>query len=122
MTMLRAKRAVEMLLETGRVFVSLPTVESVDAVVGELADAGIAAANIVADPAIDIRELRERLHLTWEQFALRFGLEVDTVRSWETGRREMDAAARSYLHAISNDPEAVERAYAPTPDGAVVRR
>ncbi len=28
----------------------------------------------------------------------------------------MDAAAASYLRAISNDPEAVERAYAPTPD------
>jgi putative transcriptional regulator len=122
MTMLRAKRAVEMLLETGRVFVRLPTVESVDAVVGELAVAGIAAADIAADPAIDIRGLRERLHLTWEQFALRFGLEVDTLRNWETGRRDMDAAARSYLRAISNDPEAVERAYAPTPERAVVPR
>jgi putative transcriptional regulator len=57
MTMLRAKRAVDMLLETGRVFVDLPTVESVDRVVRELAEAGIAAAEFVAGPPVDAAEL-----------------------------------------------------------------
>jgi putative transcriptional regulator len=57
--------------------------------------------------------------MTWEQFALRFGLDVDTLRNRETGRRDMDAAARSYLRVIWNDPKAVERAYAPTPERVV---
>jgi putative transcriptional regulator len=115
MTMLRAKRAIETLIETGRVFVELPTVESIEALVGELKASGVAAASIDANKRIDVRALRERLGLTQEQFALRFGLEVDTLRNWEAGRRSLDAAAGSYLRAISNDPDAVERAYAPTP-------
>ena len=53
--------------------------------------------------------------LTREQFATRYGLEVETLRNWEIGRREADTTARSYLRAIANDPERVERAYAPTP-------
>jgi putative transcriptional regulator len=116
MTTLRAKRAIEALVEAGRVFVELPTVENADALVADLARAGIAAAQIEPDKSIDVRQLRERLGLTRQQFALRYGLEVETVRNWEAGRREVDAAARSYLRAISNAPELVESAYAPTPD------
>jgi putative transcriptional regulator len=55
------------------------------------------------------------LKLTREQFAVRYGLDVETVRDWETGEREPDTTARGCLRAISNDPEGVERAYAPTP-------
>lgn len=115
MTMLRAKRAMEELLAEGRVFVDLPTVEDPWALTDELAEAGIAAAPIEPPQAPDVRALRERLRLTREQFAARYGLEVETVRNWEMGRRQPDMTARSYLRAISNDPERVEQAYAPTP-------
>ena len=64
---------------------------------------------------MDVRALRESLHLSREQFAMRYGLEVETLRNWETGRRDLDAAARSYLRVIANNPEQVEQAYAPTP-------
>jgi putative transcriptional regulator len=56
-----------------------------------------------------------RPRLTREQFAVRYGLEVETVRNWETGKREPDTTARSYLRVIANAPEHVEEAYAPTP-------
>lgn len=115
MTMLRAKRAVEAMLEDGRVFVDVPTVEDPAALAAELAAAGIAGAPVEAQGAVDVRGLRERLHLSHEQFALRYGFEVETLRGWEDGRQEMDAAARSYLRAISNAPERVEQAYAPMP-------
>ncbi len=115
MTMLKAKRAIEALVEDGRVFVDLPTVEDHEALTNDLAKAGIAAAVLEPHKALDVRALRERLGLTREQFAIRFGLEVETVRNWETGKREPDTTARSYLRVISNDPELVERAYAPTP-------
>jgi putative transcriptional regulator len=114
-TMLRAKRAMEDLLANGRAFVDLPTVEDPDALTADLAAANIAAAPIQPAPAVDVRRLRERLHLTREQFATRYGLEVETLRNWEMGRRKPDTTARSYLLAISNDPERVEQAYAPTP-------
>jgi putative transcriptional regulator len=114
MTMLRAKRATETLLENGRVFVDLPTVEDVQVLIAELAAAGIAAAHIQPDPTVNVRELRERLQLTREQFAIRYGLEVETLRNWETGKREPDTTARSYLRAIANAPEQLELAYAHT--------
>ena len=97
LTMLRAKRAVEALLVDGRVYVDLPMVEDADAVTEDLARAGIAAARVR------------------RQFAVRYGFEVETLRNWETGRRDQDTAARSYLRVIANDPEQAERAYAPTP-------
>ncbi len=115
MTMLRSKRAVEALLDKGRVFVDLPTVEDTGALIQDLAGAGIAAACIQRDMTVNVRELRERLDLTREQFAVRYGLEIETLRNWETGKREPDTTARSYLRAIANAPEQVEQAYAPTP-------
>ncbi|MBV9539296.1 MAG: helix-turn-helix domain-containing protein [Acidisphaera sp.] len=115
LTVLSAKRAMEELLATGRVFLNVPMVEDPQELVAALADAGIAAAHIEPVQATDVRALRERLGLTREQFAARYGLEVETVRNWELGRREPDGTARSYLRAIANDPERVEEAYAPTP-------
>ena len=115
LTMLRAKRAIETLLEKGRVFVELPIVEDPHVLAVELAKAGMNAVWIHPDPDIDVRALRERLGLTREQFALHYGLEVETLRNWETGKREPDTTARSYLRAIANAPESVEEAYAPTP-------
>ena len=115
LSLLRAKRAIESLLEKGRVFVELPMVEDTTVLTAELAAAGITAAWIQPDLTVNVRELRERLELTREQFAIRYGLEVETLRNWETGKREPDMAARSYLRAIANAPEPVEQAYAPTP-------
>jgi putative transcriptional regulator len=125
-TLLRAKRAMEEMLETGRSFVDLPTVEDATALIRDLARAGIAAAPAQPPRSVDVRALRHRLGLSREQFAARFGLEVETVRNWEMGRREPDTTARSYLQAIANDPERIEMAYAPTPEapnsGAVSAR
>jgi putative transcriptional regulator len=115
LTMLKAKRAIEALLEDGRVFVNLPTVEDHAALKRDLAQAGIIAAPVDRPVAVDVRGLRERLGLTREQFAIRYGMEVETLRNWETGKRPPDTTALSYLRAISNDPEQVEKAYAPTP-------
>jgi hypothetical protein len=61
------------------------------------------------------RRLRQRLRLSREQFPTRYGFEIETVRNWETGKREPDATTRSYLRAIANAPEVVEEAFAPTP-------
>jgi putative transcriptional regulator len=114
LTMLKAKRAIEALVEGGRVFVSLPTVEDRQMLMDELSTAGIRSAP-VEPHEVDVRGLRERLRLTREQFAMRYGMEVEAIRNWETGKRPPDKTAQSYLRAISNDPQLVEEAYAPTP-------
>jgi putative transcriptional regulator len=65
-------------------------------------------------PVVNVKALRLRLKLTREQFAARYGLQVETVRNWEAGRRDPEGAARSYLQAISAEPDVVGEAYART--------
>jgi DNA-binding transcriptional regulator YiaG len=108
---LKAKRAVEAAMERKANVLDVPTVESPLALAEDLKRSGFGM-SVVASLSVDVRKLRERLDLTQEQFALRFGLELDAVRNWEYGRREPDAAARSYLTVIDKDPEAVQEALA----------
>jgi len=107
--MLRGKRAMEALLETGRAYVLVPVVEDTAALIAELAVHGVAAAVLPDGPA-DVRAIRQQLDLTQEQFALRFGLDVAALRNWEAGRREPDTATRSYLRVIQRAPAEVEAA------------
>src|ERR1700709_2278974 len=74
MTMLRAKRAVESLMEKGRIFVDLPMVEDTKAMTEDLVKAGITAAWIQTDLKVNVGDLRDRLDLPGEQFAIRYGL------------------------------------------------
>ena len=101
---LRAKRAVEEVLDRGRVAILVPNVENATALASEIADAGFLAAKVAARE-IDVRALRERLGLTQEQFALRYALDLDAVRNWEHKRRKPDPAAQSYLRVIARLPE-----------------
>ncbi|MGA2120364.1 MAG: helix-turn-helix domain-containing protein [Bryobacteraceae bacterium] len=49
---------------------------------------------------VDVRGIRKRLRLSQERFADRFGLSVDAVRHWESGRRQPEAAARRFLPSL----------------------
>ena len=62
-----------------------------------------------------VRVIRRALGLSQEEFAARFHIPLGTLRDWEQGRKEPDAAARAYLTVIGRDPEAVAEALAPTP-------
>ena len=59
---------------------------------------------------IDIRGIRARLGLTQQQFALRFGFSLNTLRHWEQGRRVPEGPTRAYLLVIDRNPEAVQNA------------
>ena len=61
---------------------------------------------------VDVRGLRKRLRLSQGRFADCFGLSVDAVRHWESGRRQPEAAARALLIVIAADPEFVMRSLA----------
>ena len=116
MTMLRAKRAIEAMCDDGVAIVHVPTVEDLTVLTAELAEAGVAAKRIVSEP-IDVKSVRAQLGLTQEQFAMRFGLELDALQNWEQGRTKPDKAAQSYLRVISMRPretsEALEEAFVP---------
>ena len=62
--------------------------------------------------SIDVRGIRNRLHFSQGRFADAFGLSVDAIRHWESGRRNPEAAARALLMVISHDPKLVMRALA----------
>jgi DNA-binding transcriptional regulator YiaG len=110
-SLLKAKRAVEAAVERRANVIVAPTVEDIGALGRELERCGFAA-SLVETGAVDVKALRERLELTQEQFADRFGFEIDALRNWEYGRRAPDAAARSYLTVIDRAPEAVQQALA----------
>lgn len=61
-------------------------------------------------PIPNLREIRQRLQMTQEQFAIRFHLPLGTLRDWEQGARTPDTAAQSYLRVIAKNPEAVLQA------------
>jgi putative transcriptional regulator len=59
-----------------------------------------------------VRTLRRALRLSQDEFATRYRIPVGTLRDWEQGRKEPDAAAKAYLHVIASEPEVVRRALA----------
>lgn len=56
---------------------------------------------------VDVRAIRARSGLSQPKFAERFGFPVSTVREWEQGRRQPEAAARVLLLVIDRHPEIV---------------
>ncbi len=59
--------------------------------------------------------IRRALKLSQEQFAATFHIPIGTIRDWEQGRYEPDAAARPYLQVIAREPNAVRKALAAPP-------
>ena len=41
---------------------------------------------------------------------MRFHIPIGTLRDWEQGRKDPDAAARAYLNLIARDPDTVAHA------------
>ncbi|GAM96731.1 DNA-binding protein [alpha proteobacterium U9-1i] len=73
--------------------------------------------DIPQDGAPNVRAIRQKLELSQEEFARRFGVSVGTLRNWEQGVRLPDGPARVLLKVIEREPEAVKRAlaYKPSP-------
>ena len=54
--------------------------------------------------------IRRALGLSQEEFSAKFHIPVGTLRDWEQGRKDPDAAARAYLVVIGKNPAAVAEA------------
>jgi len=57
-----------------------------------------------------VRAIRRALRMSQEEFAARFRIPMGTLRDWEQGRKEPDAAARAYLRVVARNPDAVTEA------------
>jgi putative transcriptional regulator len=62
-----------------------------------------------------VKVIRRALGLSQEEFAARFRIPLGTLRDWEQGRKDPDAAARAYLVVIGRNPSAVSEALRRTP-------
>jgi putative transcriptional regulator len=68
------------------------------------------AVKIYKPASVDVSALRQRMGMTQEQFAARFGFSVATLRHWERGDRTPQGAALVLLNVINRAPEAVRAA------------
>lgn len=57
-----------------------------------------------------VKVIRRALSLSQEEFSARFHIPLGTLRDWEQGRKDPDAAARAYLTVIGRNPTAVSEA------------
>ena len=66
--------------------------------------------------------IRRAFGLSQEDFAAQFHIPIGTLRDWEQGRKEPDAAAKAYLRVIASEPETVRKALLPRPRPVVMKR
>ena len=73
-----------------------------------------APASILSEAAASpaVRDLRRRARLTQQEFAVRLGVPVETIRNWEQGKRMPRGPARALLAVIAHAPETVFAALA----------
>jgi putative transcriptional regulator len=62
--------------------------------------------------AVNVRAIRAKTGLSQTRFAKRFGFSAASVREWEQGRRQPEAAARVLLLVIASRPEVVDEVLA----------
>ncbi len=56
---------------------------------------------------LDVKQIREKLHKTQQEFALMIGISVATLRNWEQGRRRPEGPAMVLLKIAQTNPEAI---------------
>lgn len=72
----------------------------------KLPDAALRAFKPVGTPVV--RAIRDRLGLSQQAFAERFGFNLRTVQDWEQGRRQPDGPARTLLALIDRYPDTIQ--------------
>lgn len=97
------------MVDQGKTYLTVPRVEDFRALKEDLLAVGVIA-KIHAPRRVDARAVRERTGLSQESFAVRYGLDLATLRNWEQRRSEPDAAANTLLWTIAQNPQAVEEA------------
>ncbi len=56
---------------------------------------------------VDIKRIRNRLHVSQSQFSIMIGVSRSTLQNWEQGRREPEGPAKALLRVVDKKPEAV---------------
>lgn len=56
---------------------------------------------------VDIKRIRNRLHVSQSQFSLMIGVSKSTLQNWEQGRRQPEGPAKALLRVVDKQPQAV---------------
>ncbi len=78
----------------------------------ELIDAVDEALNLssngrVLRSAINVKELRTKLHLTQRQFSAQYHINLETLRNWEQEKRVPDLTSVAFLTCIAKNPTVI---------------
>lgn len=112
LTLAQSKRIVERLMAGERVAVEIPMIEDRKTFQRDLAATGVRVEFRDPPEDVNVKAIREKTGLSQEEFALRYGLEVASLRNWEQGRTQPEAAVRVLFRVIERNPRAVEDALA----------
>jgi len=61
---------------------------------------------------VDVKHIRQMLHVSQSEFAGYFGVSLRTIQEWEQHRRTPNQLARNFLKVIEKAPKAVLEALA----------
>lgn len=103
--LLKAKRAVETVIETGEAALILPAVPDKVALHDRIAAAGLTLLFSAPPATVMLKTLRRRLNMTQEQFAATYGVDIRTLQNYESGRSNPDQGVLAYLQLIEKAPE-----------------
>ena len=62
------------------------------------------ASRVTRHEVADVKAIRDKLHVSQAEFAKAMGTSVDTIKSWETKRRNPTGLAAKVLATIQDDP------------------
>ena len=77
---------------------------------GRIKKGKLKAARVFEVNPLDIKTIREKLHLSQREFAFMIGVSVSTLQNWEQGRRRPEGPARALLKVAAENPDAVANA------------
>lgn len=65
--------------------------------------------NISVYNPVDVKAIRKNLKLSQTKFAEEFGININTLRGWEQGKRGMDTTTMILLNVINQYPDIVKK-------------
>ena len=57
--------------------------------------------------AIDVKGLRNKLHLTQREFSTQYHINIETLRNWEQEKRVPDLTSIAFLTCIAKSPSTI---------------
>ncbi len=64
---------------------------------------------VIISEKINVKNVREKMRVTQEEFAAKLGISLRTIQHWEQGDRKPQGPARVLLTLLKEHPRSIER-------------